>query len=121
MDQDEGQQVQGEAAVQTQVAEGDEPYFPDVKLGEAWGESITKRRAEKLEGMLQEWEAERNRGERIGPFDKVQLTGADVFWLAARTRGSSEPERVAEQAQLLRLAQSATVFPLYVELSKLRL
>lgn len=58
--------------------------FSDLKLGNAWGESITKQRADALEAILQEWEAVKEHSEKKGPFDKVKLSGADVFWLAAR-------------------------------------
>jgi Pentapeptide repeats (8 copies) len=63
----------------------EELVFFDLKPGHAWGESITKRRAANLAGMLQAWEQEGDHGKRKGPFDSVWLTGADVFWLAART------------------------------------
>lgn len=70
----------------------DELAFPDLKPGDVWGESITRKRAGELESTLQQWEAEKQHGERRGPSDRTQddwtvsvLTGADVFWLAART------------------------------------
>jgi uncharacterized protein YjbI with pentapeptide repeats len=44
-----------------------------------------------LQGYLNRWEAEMDHGERKGPFDQgagrpgVNLTGADVSWLATQT------------------------------------
>src|SRR5262245_44170996 len=61
-----------------------EPVFSNRPLGEAWGESITKRKASYLEDRLQVWELEDDHGSRKGPFESTSLTGADVFWLAAR-------------------------------------
>jgi hypothetical protein len=49
------------------------------KIGDAWGDDI-----------LAAWDAESDQGENKGPFDyrsglaKIGLTGADVFYLAAR-------------------------------------
>jgi hypothetical protein len=39
-----------------------------------------------LQGMLDAWNApDANHAERKGPFDKVEITGAEVFWLAERS------------------------------------
>lgn len=97
-----------------QQPEDDELAFPNLKPADswkgAWGESITKRRAAQLEAMLQEWETEQEHGERRGPFDRwreegdeeddrVRLSGADVFWVAARTlAGRSDEEAIAAAA-----------------------
>jgi uncharacterized protein YjbI with pentapeptide repeats len=81
----------------------DEPVFPDLQLGKAWGESITKARAAELEAKRQASEQEADHGERKGPFDLVGLTGADVFWLAARAlAGSDYVHGVAQQMERLR-------------------
>ena len=77
--------------------------FPDLKLGEAWGESITTGRAAELEAKLQARGQEAEHGERKGPFHGVLLTGADVFWLAARAlAGTSATQAVATQMARLR-------------------
>src|SRR5690242_7952167 len=102
MEGDEGQQRQGEAeAVQTTVDAGDEPAFSNLKPGTAWGESITRRRAAELGEWLVGWDAEREHGERKGPFDIgalrvprysgpfIHLTGADVFWLVVWLLGGA--------------------------------
>ena len=48
----------------------------------AWGATIDEKRKAELELMLRDWDAEPSG--RPGPFADVSLTGADVFWLAAR-------------------------------------
>jgi uncharacterized protein YjbI with pentapeptide repeats len=54
---------------------------------DAWGQSITPERQAELQGYLDRWQAETDHGERKGPldFDAVQLTGADVHWLAEQS------------------------------------
>jgi hypothetical protein len=83
--------------------------FPDLKRGDAWGDSITKERAGELEAKLQAREQEADHGEWKGPFDIgpdkdwVTRTGAEVFWLAARAlAGTSEAQAVADQKERLR-------------------
>jgi uncharacterized protein YjbI with pentapeptide repeats len=49
----------------------------------SWGESIGEQRQAELQALQQSWEQDHD--DRRGPFAGVQLTGADVFWLAART------------------------------------
>jgi hypothetical protein len=99
-----------------QPALDDEPVFPDLKLGDAWGESITKNRAAELEAMLQRWDAEEEHGERYGPFHGRPLDGADVFWLAARTwAGASEMEVVATFAEKIRLDELPPLDALHLE------
>ena len=62
----------------------------------AWGDPISEDRQQELLGMLTAWDAPNaNHGERKGPFDRsgltfeeqqrVQLTGADVSWLAEQS------------------------------------
>ncbi len=93
-----------------QQAVDDELAFPDLKLGDAWGESIAKKRAAELEVVLQQWETEKEHGERRGPFDRetddvlgMQLSGADVFWLAVRAAaGRDEVQAIATAARLIR-------------------
>jgi len=81
---------------------GDEPVFPDLKVGEAWGESITQACAAELEARLQAWEQEADHGKRKGPFDGAPLTGADVFWLAARTLADTPEQQAVVVLRLCR-------------------
>ncbi len=101
----QSEDVKGETQEQ---APSEEPYFPDLKLGKAWGESITKQGADKLEARLLQWATEADHGRRMGPFDNwsdedvVPFSGAEVFWVAARTSaGTSDVQAVAEMAELL--------------------
>jgi len=48
----------------------------------SWGTNPTEQRQTKLEEMLHEWEMESNHGDRLGPFEREALSGADAFWLA---------------------------------------
>ena len=80
--------------------------FPDLKLGTAWGEPISSMRAADLDRMLHAWKQEAEHGERKGPFEGVALTGADVFWLAARTlAGVDWAQAVTRQKERLRQAR----------------
>lgn len=83
---------------------------------DAWGDDIPPERQAWLEERLQAWEREADHGGRKGPFDatglsdeegtRVTLTGADVFWLAARTlAGTDEAHAVAEQVERLHRAR----------------
>lgn len=64
----------------------------DEKWEPKWGEPISEERQRELQRRLDTWAAERDHGERKGPFDgeleggHIELTGADVFWLAERVR-----------------------------------
>lgn len=84
--------------------------------GDAWGDVISDERKAELEERLQAWEQETDHGERKGPFDSrgpskkeraaLRLSGADVFWLAARTvAGTGEAWAIAVQMERLRRAQ----------------
>jgi hypothetical protein len=66
---------------------------------DAWGKQISAERQAELQGYLDHWAAETNRGERRGPFDHeigasalagVRLTGSDVFWLAEQSARDDE-------------------------------
>lgn len=70
-----------------------------------WGEFPTPERQAELTQRLQAWDQEREHGERQGPFDNtglaspyISLTGADVFWLAARAAGNGDV--IAGKAEL---------------------
>jgi len=48
-----------------------------------WGDSISAKRQAELQALLNAWDAPgADHGERRGPFDGIELTGADVTWLA---------------------------------------
>ena len=50
---------------------------------DAWGQPLSPKREQGLQNLLDAWNAPHaDHGGRRGPFDGVQLTGADVFWLA---------------------------------------
>jgi hypothetical protein len=51
-------------------------------MGDRWGQDIPDTRKQELAETLRAWEADPDHGERRGPFDRQQLTGADVCWLA---------------------------------------
>src|SRR5690349_286876 len=55
-------------------------------VGKRYGDSISEERQAELHGYLNRWEKERDHGGRRGPFQDVELTGADVYWLANRVR-----------------------------------
>jgi hypothetical protein len=44
---------------------------------------ISDARQAELAASQRAWDQETTHGERRGPFDGVELSGADVFWLAA--------------------------------------
>ncbi len=75
--------------------------------GDVWGDDISEERKAYLEQRLQAWEQEANHGKRKGPFDDgpdeigVPLTGADVFWLAARTAMASGDETAITHAKAI--------------------
>lgn len=78
----------------------------ELVVGDAWSDDISRERQAELVQQLQAWRQEVDHGERKGPFDGAKLTGADVFWLAARTLGGTgEAEAVAEQMERLRRAR----------------
>jgi uncharacterized protein YjbI with pentapeptide repeats len=57
-----------------------------------WGDDISDERRAELDARLQAWAQETDHRERRGPFDRVSLTGADVFFLAASVIARSEDE-----------------------------
>jgi uncharacterized protein YjbI with pentapeptide repeats len=73
----------------------DTPQLDPSKPPDAYGQPISAERQAELQGYLDRWAAETDHGERKGPFDqgldqygspRVKLTGADVSWLAERSR-----------------------------------
>ena len=48
---------------------------------DTWDDPISPGRQAELRGDLDQWQAETSHGERTGPFDQIDLTGADVHWL----------------------------------------
>ena len=68
------------------------------KPADAWGQDISEERQLKLQGYLDRWATETDHSGRKGPFDGrperfgVELTGADVFWLAKQLGAIAEEE-----------------------------
>jgi len=61
------------------------------KTDDRWGDDSSEGRQAELQRYLDRWEVETDHGGRKGPFDSkgapgVQLTGADVDWLAKRVQ-----------------------------------
>jgi Pentapeptide repeats (8 copies) len=73
---------------------GDTSPHPEA-VGMRWGYPISRERKAELQGYLDQWEVKADHGRRWGPFDQsherinlmphLRLTGADVYWLAARS------------------------------------
>jgi hypothetical protein len=59
---------------QVQVAAAEQP-------SDKWGDPISEERQAELQGHLDQWKREQYHGERRGPFDGMQLTGANIFHL----------------------------------------
>jgi uncharacterized protein YjbI with pentapeptide repeats len=71
-----------------------------ASLRTRWGDPISEERQAELQGYLDRWAAETDHGERRGPFDlweregqageikiyRLNLTGADIYWLAEKVR-----------------------------------
>lgn len=57
-------------------------------VGKRWGDPISVERQAELQARIDAWDASgANRNNRAGPFEKLKLTGADVYWLAESMRG----------------------------------
>ena len=55
-------------------------------VGTRWGDPITPERQAELQSILDAWSApDGGHGEQTGPFQDVQLTGAEVCWLAEQS------------------------------------
>jgi uncharacterized protein YjbI with pentapeptide repeats len=82
-------------------------------VGTRWGDPISEERQAELQGYLDRWEQETDHGERRGPFDKqagehwgMELTGADVFWLAERVRrAGGHPNEIHLEGALIHSPQ----------------
>jgi hypothetical protein len=106
------------------------PTADAPKIGEAWGDDISEERQRDLDAFLTVWDAETDHGDRKGPFDfgpgrSVNLTGADVFYLAARALVGTTLRRIAAPApdeQIIDLAAARAALcaedPGAVELSR---
>jgi hypothetical protein len=79
-----GEQTSGQPAT-TRVATGEA-----ATTNEAYGQPISPERQAELQGYLDRWQAETDHGERKGPFHRVELAGADVYWLAEQSGRTAE-------------------------------
>lgn len=63
--------------------------MPEPQIGGRWGRFPTPDRRAALDARLTEWDATHDHGSLLGPFDRDgwpdRLTGADVYYLAARS------------------------------------
>jgi uncharacterized protein YjbI with pentapeptide repeats len=93
--------------------------------GDAWGDTIAPERQAKLEALFlrqAEWAAKPEAEREESAFKDVRLTGADVFWLAARAlAGTNEAQAVAEQMGRLRQAQGDKELRIRLSLEALHL
>jgi uncharacterized protein YjbI with pentapeptide repeats len=71
-------------------------------VGTRWGDPISDERQAELQARLDAWAAETTHGQRSGPFDGDHLSGADVFYLAARALAGSSGELLAARQRLER-------------------
>jgi hypothetical protein len=73
------------------------PATPAPKIGDAWGDDISGERKRWLDERLGSWDAETDHGNRLSPFGTEDyhvgyfLTGAEVFYLAARSLIGTKP------------------------------
>jgi hypothetical protein len=94
-------------------------------VGTRWGDPTSEERKAELQGYLDRWEAEQDHGERKGPFDggpgrdPVQLTGADVFWVATHDPRTADelPSRLHIEGAFLKRAhlEKASLAGAYLE------
>lgn len=98
--------------------------------GDRWGDEIPEERARELEERLAAWDAEADHGDRKGPFDRDgwygRLTGADVFYLAARaligtTTDQGSIADLATAREALRAAPKNILLRFSLDLSALHL
>jgi uncharacterized protein YjbI with pentapeptide repeats len=54
-------------------------------VGTRWGDPISAERQAELQSILDAWAAETDHDNRLGPFDAVPITGADVRWLQEKS------------------------------------
>lgn len=93
----------------------------------AWGSMPSQERQRELEAMLDQqlrWVANtpESRSPRESALYEKRLTGADVFWLAARTlAGTGEVSKLAEQGRLLLRAHDDDALGIGLHLDKLHL
>lgn len=76
---------------------------------DAWGDDIPPERQAELDALAErqrEWAAQPESERGDSAFEGVRLTGADVFWLAARAlAGTTDVQAVSEQMERLRRAR----------------
>jgi Pentapeptide repeats (8 copies) len=112
MSEDQGQQ--------TGTAPAESTGAPPVSG--RWGDPISEERQQELDALLQQWEqlSAAEQTERKGPFAGVRLTGADVFYLAARVLSGPDGDRAAVEGQL-RVAQDDASLRRTLDLSAVHL
>jgi pentapeptide repeat protein len=73
------------------------------RTGGRWGDAIGEARKAELQALLATWDADH--GERPGPFARVRLSGADVFWLAIRALAGPKGDPGRAEERLRRAAE----------------
>jgi uncharacterized protein YjbI with pentapeptide repeats len=87
-------------------------------LAGKWGDPICEAQQAELQGYLDHWNTETEHGKRKSPFDGVELTGADVFWLATET-GRDDSQDVSRYLPNLHL-EGAILLEAHLEGADLR-
>ena len=111
-----------QAPAPPEIAELPETFETLDPAADAYGQPLAPQREQELQNLLDAWNApDADHGKRRGPFDGVQLTGAEVSWLAEQVRDKygSVPNLHLEGASLsmahleeasLRLAHLETLY-----------
>lgn len=112
---------QGQHEQQQPEAVAEELAFSELKLGDAWGASVTKSRAHELEVALKQSEVAISNDEDASPFEGMRLTGADVFWLVVSTLVGTTPQLDANVAEWLLQVRDDFLARRHISLSALNL
>lgn len=93
-----------------------------AQFNDAWGDDITDERKTTLEDLLRAWELQADHGDAMGAYERVKLTGADVFWLAARSlAGGDDDGIIAGKVERLQRAKLRPNLGLTLSMEKLNL
>ncbi len=85
MPDDTSQQVSQPSQAAVSLASESACPHPEA-IGTRWGDLISAERQAELQNILDAWNApDADHGKRRGPFDGIQLSGADVAWLAEQS------------------------------------